>query len=85
MANARKACMLFAALAAMMGLRQSAFVPGPRGVAPMAAAGGVLAMAGAAPAHADKIDDAAKKLSEASYPFLKEIDWSSDVYGKLPL
>ena len=84
MANARKACMLFAALAAMMGLRQSAFVPGPRGVAPMAAAGGVLAMAGAAPAHADKIDDAAKKLSEASYPFLKEIDWSSDVYGKLP-
>mgnify|MGYP001279448581 CR=1 FL=1 len=76
--------MLFAALAAMMGLRQSAFVPGPRGVAPMAAAGGVLAMAGAAPAHADKIDDAAKRLSEASYPFLKEIDWSSDVYGKLP-
>ena len=50
----------------------------------MAAAGGVLAMAGAAPAHADKIDDAAKKLSEASYPFLKEIDWTSDVYGKLP-
>merc|ERR1711972_287542 len=38
----------------------------------------------AAPAYADKIDDAAKKLSEASYPFLKEIDWTSDVYGKLP-
>jgi hypothetical protein len=83
MANARKTCVLFAALACLMGLRQ-AFVPGPRGVAPMAAAGGVLAMAGAAPAHADKIDDAAKKLSEASYPFLKEIDWTSDVYGKLP-
>uniref|UniRef100_UPI0031F5DB37 Peridinin-chl a protein n=1 Tax=Heterocapsa pygmaea TaxID=35672 RepID=UPI0031F5DB37 len=32
----------------------------------------------------DKIDDAAKKLSAASYPFLKEIDWSSDVYAKLP-
>merc|ERR1712107_35969 len=31
-----------------------------------------------------KIDDAAKKLSEASYPFLKEIDWTSDVYAKLP-
>merc|ERR1719222_1232584 len=83
MANARKACVLFAALACLMGLRQ-AFVPGPRGVAPMAAAGGVLAMAGAAPAHADKIDDAAKKLSAASYPFLKEIDWKSDVYAKLP-
>jgi len=38
-------------------------------------------MLGAAPAYADKIDDAAKKLSEASYPFLKEIDWTSDVYG----
>jgi len=33
---------------------------------------------------ASKIDYAAKKLSEASYPFLKEIDWSSDVYAKLP-
>ena len=36
------------------------------------------------PPSAGKIDDAAKKLSEASYPFLKEIDWTSDVYGKLP-
>ena len=51
----------------------------------MAAAGGMLATLGAAPAaHADKIDDAAKKLSAASYPFLKEIDWTSDVYAKLP-
>ena len=41
-------------------------------------------MLGAAPAYADKIDDAAKVLSEKSYPFLKEIDWTSDVYGKLP-
>merc|ERR1712174_129200 len=47
-------------------------------------AAGTVAMLGAAPAYADKIDDAAKKLSEASYPFLKEIDWTSDVYGKLP-
>merc|ERR1711915_214575 len=45
---------------------------------------GTAAMLGAAPAYADKIDDAAKKLSEASYPFLKEIDWTSDVYVKLP-
>merc|ERR1719498_1525103 len=32
----------------------------------------------------DKIAVAARKLSEASYPFLKEIDWKSDVYAKLP-
>ncbi|CAE8614415.1 unnamed protein product [Polarella glacialis] len=32
----------------------------------------------------DKIDDAATKLSAASYPFLKEIDWTSPVYGSLP-
>merc|ERR1712159_263149 len=60
-----------------------AFVPAPAGRSmPMAA--GAAAMLGAAPAYADKIDDAAKKLSDASYPFLKEIDWTSDVYAKLP-
>merc|ERR1712227_861020 len=30
----------------------------------------------------DKIGDAAKKLSDASYPFLKDIDWTSDLYIK---
>merc|ERR1712014_40960 len=30
----------------------------------------------------DKIGDAAKKLSDASYPFLKEIDWTSDLFMK---
>merc|ERR1719281_1687381 len=30
----------------------------------------------------DKIGDAAKKLSDASYPFLKGIDWTSDLYIK---
>merc|ERR1719230_256952 len=30
----------------------------------------------------DKIGAAAAKLSEASYPFLKEIDWLSDIYTK---
>merc|ERR1711869_72633 len=24
------------------------------------------------------------KLSEASYPFLKEVDWNSDIYTKIP-
>ena len=84
MAN-RKACgMLLVALVAVLGLRQSTFVPSPaRPAAPMAAAG-MLASLGASAAHADEIDDAAKKLSEASYPFLKEIDWASDVYAVLP-
>jgi len=59
-------------------------VPSPAGRSMMGTAAGAAAMLGAAPAYADKIDDAAKKLSEASYPFLKEIDWTSDVYGKLP-
>merc|ERR1712224_823482 len=62
---------------------QGAFVPAPAGRS-MGMAAGAATMLGAAPAYADKIDDAAKKLSEASYPFLKEIDWTSDVYAKLP-
>merc|ERR1719254_126265 len=34
-------------------------------------------MLGATPAFADEIGNAAKKLSDASYPFLKDIDWQS--------
>ena len=30
----------------------------------------------------DRIGEAAKKLSDASYPFLKDIDWLSDLYIK---
>merc|ERR1712039_751760 len=30
----------------------------------------------------DKIGDAAKKLSDALYPFLKSVDWTSDLYIK---
>ena len=39
-----------------------------------------MAALGAAPAFADSIDDAAKKLSDAAYPFLKEVDWNSDIW-----
>merc|ERR1711862_316908 len=38
-----------------------------------------------APASAvsgDKIGEAAKKLSDASYPFLKDVDWTSDLFLK---
>jgi hypothetical protein len=84
MAKASKMLVVAAAALAVCHLRQSSFVSPPAGrTMPMAAAG-AAAMMGAAPAFADKIDDAAKKLSEASYPFLKEIDWTSDVYAKLP-
>jgi len=43
-----------------------------------------VASAGAAASapSGDKIGDAAKKLSDASYPFLKEVDWTSDLYIK---
>merc|ERR550514_2260957 len=34
-------------------------------------------MMGAAPAFADEIGDAAKKLSSAAYPLLKDVDWNS--------
>ena len=82
MAKASKMLVAAAAVAALCKL-QGAFVAAPAGRSmPMAA--GAAAMLGAAPAYADKIDDAAKALSAASYPFLKEIDWTSDVYAKLP-
>merc|ERR1719327_1310553 len=35
-----------------------------------------------APSGGDAIGQAAKKLSDASYPFLKEVDWNSDVFLK---
>jgi len=38
----------------------------------------------AAPAYADEIGDAAKKLAKASYPYLKEINWNSGLYFKNP-
>jgi len=60
------------------------FVPAPAGRSMPVGAAGAVAMLGAAPAYADKIDDAAKKLSADSYDFLKKIDWNSDIYGDLP-
>merc|ERR1712150_402761 len=34
------------------------------------------------PSGGDAIGQAAKKLSDASYPFLKEVDWTSDLFLK---
>lgn len=51
---------------------------------PWAAAAGSAAVFGSAPALADPIGDAAKKLAEASYPFAKEVDWNSGIYLQAP-
>merc|ERR1712216_945397 len=70
------------AAVAICNLRPT-FVPPPTQRA-VPAACAVAAMAAlSAPAYAD-IDSAAKKLAATSYPFLKEIDWSSPIYGSLP-
>merc|ERR1711879_314426 len=38
------------------------------------------AVAASTPAFADEIGDAAKKLSAAAYPFMKEVNWNSYAY-----
>lgn len=59
--------------AALCCLCGRSFVPGPiRQVVPAA-----VVAAGAAPALADPIGDAAKKLADGAYPFLKEVKWDS--------
>ena len=41
-----------------------------------------MASAPAVVPFGDKIGEAAKALSDASYPFMKDIDWPSDIYLK---
>jgi len=69
--------LLIAALAfALVHLRQPTFVPPAfRRAAPVAIP--AVTMLGAAPAFADEIGDAAKKLSSAAYPLLKDVNWNS--------
>merc|ERR1719392_462276 len=75
------ACLICVAILGVCNLLQSTFVPPARS---SIAAAGAVATLGAAPAFADSIDAAAKKLAAASYPFLKGIDWNSPIYAKLP-
>jgi len=64
---------------------QRALVPAPKvSRAPISAIAGSVAALGAAPAFADEIGEAAQKLSLKSYPFLKEIDWNSYIFGIKP-
>jgi len=69
--------LLIAALALVaVHFRQPAFVPPSHRHAASVAIPAVT-MLGAAPAFADEIGDAAKKLSSAAYPLLKDVDWNS--------
>merc|ERR1712039_168870 len=43
-----------------------------------------MGMLCAAPAFADEIGDAAKTLSKAAYPFMKEVPWNSNLYNLNP-
>merc|ERR1711924_270885 len=71
------------AVVAVRYLSQPAFVPPAlRKAAPVAIP--AAAVLGASPAFADKISEASKKFSAASYPFLKSVPWDSDLYAKFP-
>jgi len=82
----RTSTIVAACAAAGVLFSQRAFVPAPKvnRRAQISAVAGSAAALGAAPAFADEIGDAAVKLSDASYPFLKEIDWTSYVYNIKP-
>lgn len=73
-----------AALAGVCYLKHNAFVSGPVRRSALAAAPAALAAVASAPAFADEIGDAAKKLSAASYPFMKEVDWNSYLFNVKP-
>jgi len=78
MAKVGRATLIPAVALIVCYFRRLAFVPpAGRGAAPAAAAAGAVASLGAAPVYADAIGDAAKKLSSASYPMLKDVDWGS--------
>jgi hypothetical protein len=67
--------------------QQSAFVQPPRQqpvALPAAALASTAALAASQPASADEIGAAAKRLSDLSYPFLKEVDWNSLLYLAKP-
>jgi len=68
------------ALAAIRHLQQPAFVPPAARRTASVAGAAAAAAAASAPALADPIGDAAKKLSDAAYPFMKEVNWNSYAY-----
>jgi len=90
-----KKALLAGAVGTAVIVKHACFVPAPsaRSRLPVAVAGaGAVAAAGAAPSFAasivtsvpDDIGNAAKKLSDVSYPFMKEVDWNSMLYTAKP-
>ena len=78
MAKGGRAILVLAVALTACYFRKHAFVPpAGRGAARAAAAAGAVASLGAAPVYADAIGDAAKKLSTAAYPLLKDVNWES--------
>jgi len=75
-----------AAATVCLRLWSASFVPAPAPArhGPAAAAAAAAALGAAQSAHADKIDDAAKKLTAAAYPLLKEVNWNDDYLLTLP-
>jgi len=68
-----------------MRFQQQTFVPPAlRRVAPACVPAVTLLGAGAAPAFADEIGDAAATLAKAAYPFMKEVPWDSNLYSLNP-
>ena len=74
MARQGKLFTLLGLVAGSALLRQTAFVPVCRSMKPAAAAG-AAAVLSEAPAFADEIGDATKKLGDASYTFATEEQW----------
>merc|ERR1712060_431450 len=70
------------AFMAMLFQQQTFVPPALRRAAPVVVP--AASMLGAAPAFADEIGDAAAKLSKAAYPFMKEVDWNSNLYAVKP-
>eukprot|EP00416_Gambierdiscus_australes_P017766 CAMPEP_0171061466 /NCGR_PEP_ID=MMETSP0766_2-20121228/4448_1 /TAXON_ID=439317 /ORGANISM="Gambierdiscus australes, Strain CAWD 149" /LENGTH=406 /DNA_ID=CAMNT_0011517151 /DNA_START=93 /DNA_END=1313 /DNA_ORIENTATION=- len=70
----------------LVALRLSnSFVPAPVARPRVGAAAGVAGLLGAsAPALADPIGDASKELTEAAYPFFKDVDWFNYLFYTKP-
>jgi hypothetical protein len=80
MPGSSKLIIAAAGVAAICHFQQSAFVPPAVRRTASLAAPAAVAVGASAPALADPIGDAAKKLSDAAYPFMKEVNWNSYAY-----
>merc|ERR1719388_360420 len=82
MVQQRKRGLVIAAAAGVAAVYQlkPAFVPPARTSPSVAVPAALLAAGASAPAWADPIGDAAKKLADGAYPFMKEVNWNSYAY-----